>query len=226
MMTVMPLPAARPGVPMKFPSLAGDWLLTPQRAAVLGDTAVVADLHLGYGRVRRRGGEAVPVPTVAEELEGLAACVREYGVRRVVVAGDLFEDGRHERGPMEGELLAWAAEYGVALTVVPGNHDRGLAGSRLDVVAEAEVGGWRVVHGDGALPAGRVVQGHEHPWLRWRPGVEGPCFLVAEGHLVLPAYSADAAGGNVRGVGRWRNHRACVIAGAEVLDFGEVGRLG
>jgi len=44
---------------------------------------------------------------------------------------------------------------------------------------------------------GALVQGHEHPWMRWRPGVEGPCYLVGEEHLVLPACSADAAGGNV-----------------------------
>jgi metallophosphoesterase superfamily enzyme len=112
------------------------------------------------------------------------------------------------------------------MTVVPGNHDRGLIGSRLRVVTGMEVGGWHVVHGDDERPAGRVVQGHEHPWLRWRPGVEGPCYLVRDDHLVLPAYSADAAGGNVRGSRRWAGHRACVIAGDEVLDFGELGRLG
>src|SRR5262245_407184 len=194
--------------PDEMPMRAGDWLLTPARAAILGDTAVVADLHLGYGRVRRQRGEAVPVPTVAEELEPLARVVREYWVRRIVVAGDLFEDGRSRP---EDEVLAWLEANAVEMTVVPGNHDRGLRGSRLRVVEGVEVGGWHVVHGDGELPAGRVVQGHEHPWLRWRPGVEGPCYLVRDDHLVLPAYSADAAGGNVRGSRRWAGHRACVI---------------
>src|SRR5438067_991701 len=35
-----------------------DWLLTPQRVAVHrpSGSAVVADLHLGYGQARRRGG--------------------------------------------------------------------------------------------------------------------------------------------------------------------------
>ena len=45
-----------------------EWLLTAQRAAVHlpTATAVIADLHLGYDQVRRRGGEAVPSPFAAD----------------------------------------------------------------------------------------------------------------------------------------------------------------
>jgi putative SbcD/Mre11-related phosphoesterase len=208
----------------------GDWLLTPQRVAVHlpTRTAVAADLHLGYDRVRRRGGEAVPERSIEEELGPLRRSLEEQGVSRLVIAGDLFEDGRFERDEMVEDLLGWAARHSVELTaVVPGNHDRGLGdATELPVRREGlRIAEWTVVHGDAARPEGPVVQGHEHPWLRWRPGVEGPCYLLAEGHLVLPAYSADAAGGNVLGQARWANYRACVIAGAQVLDFGPVGQL-
>lgn len=206
----------------------GDWLLTPARVAIHlpTRTAVAADLHLGYDRVRCRGGEAVPVRAVADELTSLLACLRENGISRLLVAGDLFEDGRHRRAELEEELLACLRASAIELAgVVPGNHDRGLKGSSLPVLVEATLGDWRVIHGDGERPPGRVIQGHEHPWLRWRPGVEGPCYLVADDHAVLPAYSANAAGGNVMGCPRWRRYRACVIAGAGVLDFGELGRL-
>jgi metallophosphoesterase superfamily enzyme len=209
-----------------------DWLLTPGRVAihVPTATAVAADLHLGYDRVRCRGGEAVPARAPAEELAPLAAVLRAQDVHRLVIAGDLFEDGRVERDAMVAGFLDWLAREGIELVgAVPGNHDRGLGeDERLRLHHSGiELGRWHVVHGDGERPAGpAVVQGHEHPWLRWRRGVEGPCYLVGEGHLVLPAYSADAAGGNVRGVRRWSAYRACVIAGARVLDFGELSRLG
>jgi metallophosphoesterase superfamily enzyme len=88
-----------------------------------------------------------------------------------------------------------------------------------------DLGGWRVVHGDGMLPAGRVVHGHEHPRAQWRGGVGGPCYLVGAGRLVLPACSQDAAGVNVIGVRRWRDFRTCVIAGDRILDFGPLARL-
>jgi len=208
----------------------GDWLLTPRRVAVHlpTRTAVAGDLHLGYDRARRRGGEAVPPRSIEEELGPLRRSLEEQGVSRLVVAGDLFEDARFERDEMVEELLGWASRHGVELAaVVPGNHDRGL-GDATDLPLRREgarLGEWAVVHGDAERREGPVVQGHEHPWLRWRPGVEGPCYLVAEGHLVVPAYSADAAGVNVLGQPRWAQYRACVIAGEQVLDFGPVGGL-
>jgi metallophosphoesterase superfamily enzyme len=87
------------------------------------------------------------------------------------------------------------------------------------------LGRWRVVHGDGPLPAGPVVQGHEHPSIAWRNGPGGPCFLLAPDRLILPAYSLDAAGVNVLGVRHWRDFRCWVIAGREVLDLGPVSTL-
>ena len=207
-----------------------EWRLSAGRVAIHlpTGTAVAADLHLGYDRVRRRGGEAIPARTVAEDLAPLAGVLRAERTDRLVIAGDLFEDGRIERDELIGELIGWLGHERIELVaVVPGNHDRGLGGDERLRIARAgiDLGRWRIVHGDGDRPAGAVVQGHEHPWFRWR-GAEGPCYLVGDDHLVLPAYSRDAAGGNVRGVRRWAEYRCWVIAGERVLDFGAVGRLG
>jgi putative SbcD/Mre11-related phosphoesterase len=224
--------------------LLDDWLLTAGRVAIHlpTATAVAADLHLGYDRVRRRRGDALPVRTFAAELAPLRKTLQQHGVRRLIVAGDLFEDARHQREEMVEELERWLAESDIDLiAVVQGNHDQGLGKSRLPVHREAvPLGDWLVVHGDQELPSGslsamqgissgslsgRVVQGHEHPWMRWRSGVEGPCYLAAPGHLVLPAWSPDAAGVNVLGNPRWAHHRCCVIAGEQIIDFGEVGSI-
>jgi uncharacterized protein len=206
----------------------GDWLLTPERAAIHlpTRTAVAADLHLGYDRARHHGGEAVPFRQSTAELSPLRGLLRRESVTRLVVAGDLFEDARRGREAMLEELRAWLADTKTELVgVVPGNHDRGLSAASLPLFPDGvELGAWHVVHGDRPLPAGPCVQGHEHPCLRWGDAA-GPCYLVAEGHLVLPAYSADAAGGNVLSSARWDRFRACVIAGDAVLDFGEVGEL-
>jgi putative SbcD/Mre11-related phosphoesterase len=207
-----------------------EWRLTPGRVAIhrATATAVAADLHLGYDRVRRRGGEAVPTRPLAEELAPLAAVLRGEGISRLVIAGDLFEDGRVEREEMVEELLDWLERERIELVgVVPGNHDRGLGGDeRLRISKDGiELGRFCIVHGDGDRPAGAVVQGHEHPWFRWQAGVEGPCYLVRDDHLVLPAWSRDAAGGNVVGAARWATYHCCVIAAGAVLDFGELRRL-
>ena len=55
--------------------------------------------------------------------------------------------------------------------------------------------------------------------------MSGPCYLVGEGRIVLPAFSADAAGVNVLPGRKWQCFRCGVIAGDRVLDFGEIGAL-
>lgn len=209
-------------------TLSPEWLLTPERAAVHRPTgtAVIADLHLGYAQTRRSSGEAVPTWDIERVLSPLRSLFARAGVRRLVIAGDLLEDGRGGAAVL-GQLTAWLAAAGCELAgVVPGNHDRGLEEVSLPVFREGvRLGGWLVVHGDGGLPEGPSVQGHVHPCLRWPPGVAAPCFLVRPRHLVLPAFSADAAGVNVLHDPRWRGYGCHVIAGDRVLDFGEAGTL-
>lgn len=206
-----------------------DWLLTSQRAAihVPTATAVIADLHLGYDEARRRAGEAVPEATLDEVTAALGSLLVVYGTQRLVVAGDLFETGRS--APLAEELLDWLRAARMELVaVVPGNHDRGLkpGDDRLPVYGEGfSLGAWRVVHGDAELPRYPVVQGHCHPCLRWGTGIAAPCYLIAARHIILPAFSADAAGVNVLRDPRWRSYRCCAIAGDAVLDFGEVVAL-
>jgi putative SbcD/Mre11-related phosphoesterase len=204
------------------------WLLTPQRAAIHlpTATAVVADLHLGYDEARRRGGDAIPAVALDDTLAGLKALFASTFVRRLVVAGDLCEDARC--GDAVVELLAWLSREGIELAgVVPGNHDRGLEvpGEHFPLFPKGmRLGAWQVVHGDGAVPAGRVVQGHVHPCVRLGRGVAAPCFLVGRHRLILPAFSPDAAGVNVIGDRRWQGYRCCVVAGERVLDLGAAGQ--
>jgi putative SbcD/Mre11-related phosphoesterase len=204
----------------------GEWLLTAARLAVHLPTAtgVVADLHLGYAEARAQSGEAVPVTDLGRLLAPLGAALAAHGARRLVVAGDLFEAG--PRADLAAGLRAWLDALGVELAVVPGNHDRGLT-EALGLPlwpGGCAVGAWLVVHGDGARPPGRTVQGHEHPCVRWGR-LTAPCYLFAEDRLILPAFSPDAAGVNVLRSPAWSGLRCGVIVGGEVLDFRTVGEL-
>ena len=206
-----------------------EWLLTPARVAVHlpTATAVLADLHLGYNEARRRDGEAVPPADLALILAPLRAVLAAHSVNQVVIAGDLFEAGCN--AALAADLSAWMTAAGVErCAVVPGNHDRGLVGSAAGLAIHADgciVGRWQIVHGDGCLPNGPVIHGHEHPWARWSSRVGGPCYLVGEERIVLPAFSQDAAGVNVVNARKWQKYRCCIVAGDRVLDFGELGAL-
>ena len=183
-----------------------EWKLTPQRAAIhlATATAVIADLHLGYGEARRRRGEAVPERSVDSVLAPLEALIRNETVEGLVIAGDLMETGRS--APIIEALLQWISAQPIELLgIVPGNHDRGIeqCSDRLPIMAEMRLGDWIVVHGDKALPLGRVVQGHVHPCLRHPRFGSQVCYLVQEEHLVLPAFTQDAAGVNVLRQREW-----------------------
>src|SRR5437660_10883840 len=75
-----------------------DWLLTSARAAVHRPTAtaVLSDLHLGYAEARRRSGEAIPAVDLNSVLAPLASVLAPLRVRRLVIAGALFEAGFNE----------------------------------------------------------------------------------------------------------------------------------
>ena len=84
------------------------------------------------------------------------------------------------------------------------------------------LGDWTVVHGDRPLPDTRVIHGHVHPSFRLGANLSAPCYLVAPRRLILPAFSADAAGVNVLTDADRADQRCLVCAGARVLDFGKV----
>jgi metallophosphoesterase superfamily enzyme len=225
-----------------------DWLLTPERVAIHepSRTAVVADMHLGYAEARRRRGEAVPPESTFELLQPLRRVVEQRGARRLVVAGDLLEDA----GCLHAfaEFVRWCREIEIEqVALVPGNHDTGLEGSApasspLTFHPDGFLlESWRIVHGEGLLPEEPVVQGHEHPWLRWSPksrairprfasrlapsSLDGPCYLSEPGRLILPAYSLEAAGANVLSARRWRSFHCHIIAGANLVDLRDIATL-
>jgi putative SbcD/Mre11-related phosphoesterase len=173
-----------------------EWLLTPERAIVhrATATAIVADMHLGYCEARQGAGEAVPTVALHESLSIFELLKSRHKVLRVVVAGDLIEN----QAGLEAASCFHRClrRMQIDLTVVPGNHDRGLEKASVPVQERFTIGGWHVIHGSGPLPRGRVIVGHYHPALR----VDGrlvPCFLIGRRRMILPAFSQDATGGRV-----------------------------
>jgi putative SbcD/Mre11-related phosphoesterase len=198
-----------------------DWLLTPARAAIHRPTAtaVVADLHLGYAEARRRAGESIPTPSVEEVLRPLLMLLRTCNIHALVIAGDLFETGPEDGVIKELENWLEASEVRT-LSIIPGNHDRGLRTmpeALRAIEEEVLLGKWRIIHGDTELPSGPVVQGHVHPGIRMGRSLVH-CYLAKAGHLVLPAYSQDAAGCDIRNDPRWRGYRCLAIEANAVVE--------
>ena len=212
-----------------------EWTLTPWRAAVHEPTAtaVIADLHLGHASVRQAVGEAVP--DMEDDLvHARLQALRQAGIRRLVIAGDLVERGR-DCGAVAAAWSQHWTEQGFELLLVQGNHDAGLrAVPGLRLLTEPFIlGGWEVRHEPPAMgadagppPPRPCMAGHLHPVIRVAPiPGQAACYLRLERVLVLPAQSSDAAGGNVLGLADWQQARCHAIIGDQVLELGTVARL-
>lgn len=209
----------------------GPWSLTPEGAAVHAaeQTAVVADVHLGYEWARGAAGDCVPAHSLEETIARLASTFARAPITRLVVAGDLVESARpcrHTENDVR-RLADWLAARGATLLALEGNHDRprrAAARSGHRGAASCTVDGWTIAHGHRPIAGERTISGHFHPTIRV-DGFAAPCFLAGAHRIVLPAFSANAAGCDVLTgpVPRaWIDEglRCFASTGTDLLDFG------
>lgn len=201
-----------------------EWWLDYRRVALHQptNTLLVADLHLGYLVARRQTGESVPTESLAEELNRLEQAWRDLRPASLMIAGDLMERG------VPGLVTAfgkWAESRNIVISgLVPGNHDSHLADCPFPILPQGHlVGNWRVRHDDGtnSLP---VVHGHRHPAIALPGHGMAPCFVYIANRLVLPAYSAHAAGGSVtrRTIVPWDSAEVIASAGQKLESLGPI----
>jgi uncharacterized protein len=216
-----------------------DWLLTPEGAAVHAgeETAVIADVHLGYEWARAESGDCVVAHSLDETIVRLRGVFRRARISRLIVAGDLIESPRACRHTDQdlGRLNGWLTGQGISLVVVKGNHDRHdyePMDSALKTAGLREtctIAGWTIGHGHQALRMLRTISGHFHPVFSYQ-GHTAPCFVVGPARIILPPFSSNAAGCDVA-VGAvprsWpaAKLRCIVSTGDELLDFGPLGDL-
>jgi hypothetical protein len=147
---------------------------------------VVADYHAGIevGLRYERGVELRS--NAAVRRDRLLALVGRVDPDRVVVLGDLVhrigDPGAGERDEVDA-LLGALEDRETPLSLVPGNHDGGLADAYGDRIEVADAGGLRrgdvaFVHGHtwpdrSVLDAETVCVGHEHPRVRLEDEVGG-----------------------------------------------------
>ncbi len=173
-------------------------------------TALLADVHLGYGWAQRRRGQLGPVEDGGIR-DKLTAVIDELEPKLLVFLGDLVhapKPAAEERALVEGTLCSIAARAG--LIVVRGNHDRAFAQDYpalgIGVVEQWHGAGLIAIHGDRPYvpqPPARVVAGHLHPAIGVRDDAGAsrriPVFLIGPQACVLPAFSPFAAGFDVAG---------------------------
>jgi putative SbcD/Mre11-related phosphoesterase len=172
------------------------------RAAMIGDVLVLADLHVGRGAA---SNVELPVGEGEEMVERFEALCGRFDPEEVVVAGDLLHSFDAVPMLVEGTLAglrAAARDAGARIVVTPGNHD-----TMLDAVwngpttPEYRVDDTVVCHGhvEPGADADRYILGHDHPTITIE-GQRHPCYLAGEGVydgadlVILPAFNRLLAG--------------------------------
>ena len=179
--------------------LAGETLLLlPERAVYWPAqcSLLVADLHLGKGDIFREAGLAIPSGGTEHDLARLTQLLRTHMVRTLYVLGDLLHGAEHG-ARWRSHWQPWReAHAALRIVAIAGNHDRSLAGARLDL----ELAGTRLAVGPlllSHLPVAGdgVICGHLHPVVKL-PRVPGrhAAFVQQPGQLILPAFSRFTGG--------------------------------
>lgn len=179
--------------------LAGERVaLLPQRALwwPAQKTLVVADVHWGKGGHFRRHGIALPMRTGQANETHLAALVKDFGVSRLVIAGDLFHSA--DNAEVENFTHWRRAHASLHIDFVMGNHD---------ILSHERYAAWALTLHPETLPLAPfliahdcvnsdafVIHGHIHPGVRiggrGRAGVAVACFAQDARRMILPAFGA------------------------------------
>lgn len=204
--------------------------MTPEGAIIRpGEgVAVIADLHLGYEQSRQ--GDFLPEVSLRSVQSRLGPLLTESGVKQLVVAGDVVESvaGLRGRDSALDRFCGWLDSLNVVPTLVAGNHDDVSDSRYLDF---CQVAGWLIHHGHESLTKGETgisgrVMGHWHPAVCWQ-GRNYRAFLATPDTIILPAFSADAAGidlfrGRFSRLEAWREYQCLVCLDRSILDFGKL----
>lgn len=213
----------------------GPWHFLPEGALWHPDAriVVIADSHLGYERTRTRRGDSLPVYSHADVRARLQPILTATACEKIVVAGDVI-DSRASLDRSANALLdfsGWLAALGVDPVFIRGNHDtHGLEHCPESV----EIDGWTIRHGHDPAPLNHLpeqpeIVGHLHPALRWS-GHSFRAFLSSSRRILLPAFTADAAGVDLADPvffrdEDWGDHDCWVCRSHDVVPFGNLRSL-
>lgn len=179
--------------------------MLPERALLLGKTAIIADLHLGIENAMQKVGMAIPRMQIMDIISRTREIVDRYNIERLIIAGDLKHDFG-ENLPYEwDDVRSFLNSLDVEVSVVRGNHDNFLSAILSDYSIELKerekVDDYIVVHGHVDCDEEKIILAHEHPAVKIR--VRGakysfPCFLVLDkSKIVLPAFSKIVSGSDI-----------------------------
>jgi len=223
------------------------------KAIILNDKLIIADMHIGYEEAMNMGGFLVPRHMKKEILKDLKSLFEKCGeqLKKVIILGDF----KHEFGKINEqewkdseEILGIMKKYADKIIICKGNHDvsTGLYGKiGVKLVDYYVENGDLFIHGnnlkeelkkiDGAF--NRVFVGHFHSAVRIKEGVRSEnykCYsmgkFVGKDLVILPSFFPLIEGGDIieenkEGIDFSKFQVYVINEDGEILEFGKVEDL-
>jgi len=224
-------------------------VITRHKCALIHESMVIADLHIGYEAALESEGIHIPRMQTAAMRESLIGLIDRYEPETIVVLGDLkheFSRNLDQEWEEVHDLLSMMLEWAQVI-LVRGNHDNYLANisSRMNIplVDSMILNGITLAHGHQPCSSTPLLMAHEHPSIRLFDTVGAfiklPCFLYDQERriVVMPAFSPLATGTDMTVAGSddflspilrgSRMETLGVYACSEIglLDLGELSNL-
>jgi DNA ligase-associated metallophosphoesterase len=203
------------------------FMLLSERAVFWIDERVLfcSDLHWGRESFLQTKGFAVPEVSFEKESKLLVELSRGMEAKELWILGDFIHHPQGVTEEIRSGLRAWTNELKLPVTLIPGNHDRGISSwirdSGIDVAGEALVRkDFEFRHEGEGAPGHYVWNGHLHPAVRI-PQLLGhkklPCFWIRRDVGYLPAFSRLAGGAEIEP--HRAGDRVFAVANDEVIDL-------
>ena len=208
-------------------------ILTPEKALIVGESAIIADLHLGLENAMLEKGIAIPRLQIIEIINSVRQIIENYNVERLIIAGDLkHEFSRNLPYEWEDVELFLNSFKDIELEIVRGNHDNYLVTILtkygIPLKEKIKIKGWTVVHGHKGCNESKIIMGHEHPAIKikFRGGIYSyPCYLKvtkdSQTVIVLPAFSPIVSGVDILTTNKFLSPILKEIKDIELFAIGE-----
>ncbi len=177
-------------------------ILLPDRAMYWEDEKmlIVADLHIGKGRIFRKNGIPVPAGITAGDLKRLSLLIEHLQPENILILGDLLHGRMDQDDAFDSLIEKWRQKHAdVQLILVTGNHDI-LAGVsryqfRFDQITDTLVREPFVfTHKPTGDKTRFELAGHFHPAVtiqgKGRLKETLPCFYFSIHSALLPAFGS------------------------------------
>ena len=158
-------------------------------------TIILSDLHWGKSAHFRKHGVPMPGGTQEDDALRLATVVRNYGVERMVIAGDFFHSKHNKEVDDFGR---WRdAHSSLHIDFILGNHDIlprqaykkwNLELHEISLLLEP----FLITHDDTLTSEYFIIHGHIHPGIKLhglgRQAFTLPAFCINKHCMILPAF--------------------------------------